>query len=329
MKRKICLIIFILSIICFLIWSCSGSGSKNQFPEQFGETIFNLIKTGDIEAYRSYLPTRNDYQQWLDQSTMSAELKEDRRKIIDRRQPEIAPKLLKGFSELRKQAAGNSIDWSETILSRIDFRLRDKVYFKSIFMEIYFFHKETQYFFEVRRAAWFPRGWLQVLDCRWRGKAYDSHAKPPKTPYTPQKNNLEPFAETIFSILKTNDREKLTQCILNKDDLIEKWSKETSNVPLKNVDPYLKGVHALVPQSFDELRKHAASEGIDWSKTRLTRVEYRTWVEYNTKRASITMIFSHGDYEYGIDVIRCPKLKRGWLLEEGISRQWLSKKKRK
>jgi hypothetical protein len=169
-----------------------------------------------------------------------------------------------------------------------------------------------------------------MLSGRWH-KLYSPPEKPPKTPYTPQKNNMESFAETIFSILKTNNKKKLTQFILNKDDLIEKWSKQTSNIPLKYVDPYLKEVHTLVHRTFDETRKHAASEGIDWSKIRLTRVEYQTWIAINVKHASIKMIFSYGDYEYGIDIIRCPKLKRGWLLEENISRSrlWRSKIKRK
>ncbi len=151
----------------------------------------------------------------------------------------------------------------------------------------------------------------------------------PKTP--------DDLAKTVFESLKNNTTEDYLKCFFLADDIKRLYGQMESSAKSKeekeSVKKFLdsndidkRSVHVAkwyadeAKKEFNKIRQRAKTLKIDWEKTKFLKAEYKIGkaIHYGIKKEMTgitTIIFSHEDKKYRIELLDCIKIRRGWIIE--------------
>lgn len=168
-KLKLLRIIMVVSFF-LLSLSCGTSIEKNDTPEQFGEMIFNTIKSNDIEKFSKYITTREDFEKILVRSSLDEEKKKKSLAEGFDKLKGLNEELIEDFTSVRKEAEKDGIDWSKTKFLRVEHEIEKEDNTESFDIYIIFTYIGLSYKIKLDDCVKMHRGWLLADDnMRWQG----------------------------------------------------------------------------------------------------------------------------------------------------------------
>ncbi|MCK5056375.1 MAG: hypothetical protein KAT34_06960 [Candidatus Aminicenantes bacterium] len=165
---KLLRIIMVLSFF-LLTLSCGISIEKNDTPEQFGELIFNTLKSNDIEKFSNYIPTQEDFKKLLVQSSYDEETKKKSLAGCSEIIKKMNEELIEDFTSVRREAEKAGIDWSKTKFVRVEYEVEKKDDIEIVDIYIIFTYIGLSYKIKLDDCVKSHRGWLPNGYISWEG----------------------------------------------------------------------------------------------------------------------------------------------------------------
>jgi hypothetical protein len=141
----------------------------------------------------------------------------------------------------------------------------------------------------------------------------------------------EQLGVSIFKIVKANQIDKLDTYLATKEELVHRMNNSTYHQSkkkqfLERADQLVKTKRENLRKNFASIREAAVKEGIDWSKARITKIQYEV-MKHRFVKAHIEIFFAVDGYEYNFGLWDCLVVERGWMIGERIS--WGRQQKKK
>ena len=124
-------------LLISIIFSACSSAPKT--PEEFGEALFESVKTHNEKDFRALYLTEDEYVDIVDRSNLSEEGKNEERGMaigLDKSMEKLA---LESFEALERLSNNYSIDWSKTTLKKVNVYRAEHMGIKGAnFIDVYF-----------------------------------------------------------------------------------------------------------------------------------------------------------------------------------------------
>lgn len=125
----------------------------------------------------------------------------------------------------------------------------------------------------------------------------------------------EQLGESVFKLIKANQIDKLDTYLPTKED----WIKEKKKLPSTvNVDITVKKKSENMRNGFLKVRQEAVKAGIDWNKTKITRILLEMKKRRRGLVADVNVYFYYEGSEYYFYLSGCVKLNRRWVITKRI-----------
>ena len=140
--------------------TCSPSNKENNTPEELGKTIYKAFLNNNIEEYKKYIMTAEDFIKLLDSSSYSE--KKKAKYIIKYNEdiPVMYKQIVNDFTLVRDEAKNNMIDWGKIEFDKIEYKDGKTTYMQYAYINLIFNFKGTKYFIRLNDCLNTERGWL-------------------------------------------------------------------------------------------------------------------------------------------------------------------------
>jgi hypothetical protein len=150
-------------IIAFALFSSlafSACSSAPKTPEEFGQAIFEAIKSKNEKDFRALYLTEDELNDIIDRSNLSEDEKNQERGRaigLDKAMEKLA---IESFEGLERLSMNYSIDWSKANFKKVDVILAEHIGIQGAhFMDVYFEYNGFEYALHIYDCWETENGW--------------------------------------------------------------------------------------------------------------------------------------------------------------------------
>ena len=154
-KNRIILVFTLFSALAF-----SACSSAPKTPEEFGQAIFEAVKSKNEKDFRALYLTEDELNDIIDRSNLSEdERNQERGRAIglDKAMEKLA---IESFEGLERLSMTYSIDWSKANFKKVDVILAEHIGIQGAhFMDVYFEYNGFEYALHIYDCWETENGW--------------------------------------------------------------------------------------------------------------------------------------------------------------------------
>ncbi|MFH0734291.1 MAG: hypothetical protein V1773_07240 [bacterium] len=140
--------------------TCSPNNKGNNTPEELGITIFQSFLNNNIEEFKKYIMTADDFIKLLDSSSYSEKKKAKYIIKYNNDIPVIYKQIVNDFTLVKDEAKNNKIDWDKIEFEKIEYKDGRSIYMRYAHINLIFNYNGTKYFIRLNDCLNTARGWL-------------------------------------------------------------------------------------------------------------------------------------------------------------------------
>lgn len=154
-KNRIILVFALFSSLAF-----SACSSAPKTPEEFGQAIFEAVKSKNEKDFRALYLTEDELNDIIDRSNLSEDEKNQERGRaigLDKAMEKLA---IESFEGLERLSMNYSIDWSKANFKKVDVILAEHIGIQGAhFMDVYFEYNGFEYALHIYDCWETENGW--------------------------------------------------------------------------------------------------------------------------------------------------------------------------
>ena len=158
-----------LTALVLLFTSCGGGKYAHSTPEEFGESLVNIIKSGDKAGLKELTPTKNDIVETINGSDIPEEKKQEVLAEFESEWPEMEKEMQRDvferFDEMQAEIKEEGKDLSKikyTSTETGEERVREGLTMRDITAHFEYDGEDVEV--KIRKAAKMKRGWVMSPD---------------------------------------------------------------------------------------------------------------------------------------------------------------------
>jgi hypothetical protein len=128
--------------------------------DEFSGRVFQLIAKDDYKGISDLMPDLSEYQKLLDNSSLSAEVKEREAKQLEERLKNNIESLKQSYLSFKEQVDRSGIDWTQSTLDFTDFKHTKENNIEKADLTINFKFKGVNYKINITNCYKLKDTWL-------------------------------------------------------------------------------------------------------------------------------------------------------------------------